>query len=523
VGRNNYYRFKARHLSGKRESLVETAEILRAREDLNAFTQYVSGFGIGCKFHETWAQKWATGQSNDLLNKIAGPPVSVLAPRSSAKSTRVGYAIAWAIGHNPGIPILYLSYKEGIALSRSRLIKRIITNPRYREVFPHIRPNKNKWNDREWEIDKPFAGVSDLEYDHTLYATGIDGGIVSKRSWLIVVDDPIKNKASISNPDVRQKIRENWRSAALPTLLAQGRIWSIGTRFHRDDIHVTDLNATRHFEVLEQSAIQVDDAGNESSYWEEMAPFHSRELLFSDGTVQVIEGLYEKRENDSVTFAFQYENKVVSEYDVAIAEDWIKWTEDIPDPELIEEYAFGVDLAARERESTDFTAICLLGRSGDNIYVLDGQRGRWAGNLDKIEAILEMAWDWRLVYGTRDPENDTILYRERADIWCNIFAEEINYQVSLAADWNSVVQDKYQIYTLMMKPVKAKGDKSVRLKGTTGLFQTNRLFWNKWKKKALTPFVQELLDFGAASHDDCADAFAYGANGIRTGAPLSSA
>jgi phage terminase large subunit-like protein len=521
--RNNFYRFKARHYATRAQDIAPSPEAIRARTDLNFFTEYISGLPVGNQYHENWAKVWATGNSNDLLNNIAGPNVNVLAPRSSAKSTRLGYAVAWAIGHNPGLPILYISYAKPIAVSRSRLIKRILTHPRYCEVFPHIKPNKDKWSDTEWEIDKKEAGISNLEYDYTLLAVGISGAIVSKRAGLIVVDDPIKNRSSILNPEVREKIRNNWRTAVLPTLLPGSRIWGIGTRFHKDDIHVTDLCPEKGVEILEQGAIIIDDHGVERSYWESFAPYHDRFIEHQDGSQEVIRGLFEKREEDPVTFAFQMQNTIVSEYDVAIEESWIQWTEDIPNVDEFDQFAFGLDLAAREREQFDFTACVLLGKKGNKLYVLDGGRGRWPGNLDKINMILTMAYDWQLVRGIRDPETNDLIFKEQETVYVPIHAEDVNYQASLQSDWNTVVRDQYQIYNLRCIGAKAKGDKATRLKATTGTFQRKEIFFNTWRKKSLMPLVVELINFGSSTHDDYADAFAYGVNGIQKRSPLTSA
>lgn len=514
MGRNNLHRFKARHYADRSSTQVISPEALRARDDIDFFTEWISGLPVANPYHELWSKLWVTGNSNSLLNKIAGPNINILAPRGSAKSSRVAFAVAWAIGHNPGIPILYISYKQAIALSRSRLIKRIIEHPKYREVFPHIRPNKQKWNDTEWEIDKNFAGISNLEYDYTLYAVGIEGGIVSKRSWLIVVDDPIKNRTSILNPEVREKIRNNWRTAALPTLLGEGRIWSIGTRFHKDDIHVTDLIPEKGINQVEQPAIVTDDEGNESSYWEEFHPYLTRVIDYPDGTSEEVKGLAEKREEDPTTFAFQMQNTIVSEYDVTISEDWIQWSDALPPLEEFDEFAFGMDLAAREKEKFDFTAMTLVGKHGENLWVLDGARGRWPGNLDKINKLLSMCVDWQLVSGARDPITEKMVYREREDRYVIVHAEDQNYQASLQSDWIATVRDEHKIYNLRCVAAKAKGDKAQRIKATTGMFQKKRIFFNSFRKKSLSVLVEELTNFGSTSHDDFADSFAYGISGI---------
>lgn len=518
------HQFKARHYAEKSEGLFVSEEAIKARDDFDAFIEYVGGHKVDHCHMTEWTRLWATGRNNNLLNKIAGPNISILAPRGSAKSTRIAYLVAWVIGHNPAIPIIYISYKADIALSRSRIIKRIIENPRYQEVFPHIRPNKKKWNDTEWEIDKQFAGVSNLEQDYTIYAVGIDGGIVSKRSWLIVVDDPIKSRESIENPEVREKISNNWRDAAKPTLVPGGRMLSIGTRFNASDIHATDFNESNGWQVVEQQAIMTDEDGTERSYWESRFPYRSKTINdFGDE----VEGLYEMREKDPTSFSFQYQNVVVHTSDISINPDWIVYTPTIPkDPYRL---GIGLDLSGKSQERRDFTAIVLgsLSRtknpSGsrvrfkDRLTILEAIRGRWPGNLDKIDKILELCVEWGIIEETGDEKNP---YRPNENMGLTVYAEAVQYQVSFQYDWKRIIETKYQLWNLKCKAVTVKGDKDLRLKSVTGVFQDGLIEFNQYRD--MSRLVTELTQHGATDHDDLSDAFVHLVRGMIKYQPLST-
>jgi hypothetical protein len=515
------HNFKARHYAETAVGLFVSQEAIEAREDLDKFIEFVGGHKIDHCHMVTWSEKWATGRSNNLLNKIAGPNTSILAPRGSAKSTRVAYFVAWVIGHNPAIPIIYLSYKSDIAASRSRVVKRIIESPKYQEVFPHIKPNKTRWGVSEWEIDKQFAGVSSLEQDYTFYAVGIDGGIVSKRSWLIVVDDAIKNRQSIENPDVREKISNNWRDAALPTLVPGGRLISIGTRFRPDDIHVSDFNEQNGWECYEQEAIITGPDGQEHSYWEERFPYRTQ-IVNEHG--DEIKGLSELREQDPISFSFQYQNKIVHQSNISINPEWIVYTDVLPrEPHKL---GLGLDLSAGARERNDFTAMVLGAtekvqdlrkKAKDRLTILDAARGHWPGNLDKIDKILELCVEWEILFETGEEDAP---YRPNEDMGLTVFAEAVQYQVSFQHDWKRIIEQKYKLWNLHCKPVKVKGDKDMRLKSITGVFQDGLILFNEYRD--MSALVRELVNHGACENDDLEDAFVHLVRGMVKYQPLTA-
>ena len=59
----------------------------------------------------------------------------------------------------------------------------------------------------------------------------------------------------------------NFSEVLEPTLIPGGRIISIGTRFRVDDIHTTEFTTENGWQVVQQSAIELDSKGYERSYW----------------------------------------------------------------------------------------------------------------------------------------------------------------------------------------------------------------------------------------------------------------
>jgi predicted phage terminase large subunit-like protein len=465
---------RAREMS--REATIQTAspDAIRARNNLGFFGQYVAD-KAPARHHQEWIDALVTGKNSQCLSLIAGEDIDILAPRGSAKSTWIALFVAWAIGHNPSIQIIYISYSESVALSRSRIIKRIIESDKYREIFPHILPGK-RWSDTDWEIRKDFAGVTSLDSDYTFYATGITGSITSRRSHLIVGDDVIKNSESIKNPDVREKIETNWDEALEPTLVPGGRKLDIGTIFSANDIHSTKFTLAKKWKRLVQSAIVENPiTGEEESYWKER---------FS------IEELREIREKNPIVFSFQYQNKITRISETSIDPSWIHYG-DIP--ERFDSLCIGGDLASSLKEKADYTVFVLGGRIGNKFYILDIRRGRWSGNIEKLDQIIELWEEWE-------------------ELPMTLSAESVAYQSSLKGDFVHYLINEKQIFNLTYQQPTTKGDKLQRLRGVSGLFQNNLVIFNQYRD--LSRLVDELINFGSMDKDDCVDAVVYCLQGL---------
>lgn len=495
------YAYQARSIINKGQELAVSEEAALARMDLGRFGEFVADKSPA-DHHQQWIDSLITFQNNECLNMVAGDNLEILAPRGSAKSTWIALFVAFAIGHNPGIPIIYASYSENVALSRSRIIKRIIESHKYREVFPSVKPGR-RWADTDWEIDKEFAGVTDLDFDYSFYATGILGSITSRRSGLIIYDDLIKSSESIANPDIRERMVTNIGEVLQPTLIPGGRQIDIGTRFRADDVHAIEFTEERGWEVIVQSAIVEDDDGLRESYWPERFTLESLEELERD---------------KPVIFSFQYQNVITRISEISINPDWIKKS-DIP-PEF-ETYIIGADLSASEKEKSDYTVFILLGKNpGDpHIYALDVVRGRWSGNVSKINELLKMLAEWSLIeYGEDDEHGRLTYYSGFQTVY--LCAEGVAYQSSLEGDWKHRVVQELQISNIVYRKAKTTGDKLSRLKGVSGLFENGVVVFNQSAHFGRT--IKELTNFGSLDHDDCVDAMVYGLRAIAARRPLDS-
>lgn len=450
--------------------------------------------------HQVWIDALVTGEDSSMLKKVAGPNTAILAPRGSGKSTWYGMFVAWVLGHNPDCQIIYCSYSESVALSRSRLIQRIISSDRYRQTFPEILPGK-RWSASDWEIDKRFTGITDLESDYSLLAVGAGGSITSKRSKLIIIDDPVRSSESIENPDIREKLVTNWEEVLRPTLIPGGRVIVVGTRFRADDLFATTFTRSKDWELIEQSAIIENPLTElEESYWPERYP---------------LEDLIKMRDDSPISFSFQFQNVIVRTKETSIDPKWIIRGEVETDVTKFDSLVIGADLSSGLRETNDWTVFTLGGRIGQKFYILDVVRGRWSGNAEKITKVLEMCFDWGIL------EQDTQGKYKSTETICYYCVENTAYQSSMAGDWRHHVHNEYRIYNIIYRPAQTKGDKMNRLKGITGLFESGCIVFNQFRPMSKT--ITELTHFGSAHHDDTVDSLVYCISGLAARSRLDAA
>ena len=412
---------------------------------------------------------------------------------NSAKSTVLGMFTAWAIGihSTAGMPlkILYLSYTVDVARPKSATIKRTIESKRYMEVFPTVRIQKGVSSNEYWSIDYKFARIDEIGDEvFSVCCAGLKGSVTSKRSMLIIIDDAIKSAQDIKNAEIRKEMQDNWNSVISPTMFEGARAVCLGTRFRHDDIFATTFVPDKGWKQIVQQAIISDDNGEETSYWPE---FWS------------VEYLRNKRKISPVSFSFQYMNQIVRQSEISMAPELLIKGEIATEFDCL---GMGVDLSSGLSDKNDYTVFMLGGRLGDRIHMIDYQRFRAMGNLEKLERMMEMLADWNII--VKEGEEFFPTYSS-----CDVWSEAVQYQASLEADFKRICLNEKSLHNLKWHPVSGfKSDKLARFRGIMGLYEQRKIIYNKYR--SFTTVFEEMTNFGASSHDDCVDATVHLVNGL---------
>ena len=369
---HSVYRRTARAAAQQRVVKATTGiDVERAQTDFAYFCEAV-GDKPPASHHMEWHKYLHTGDDSECLTGIAGPNIDILAPRGSAKSTVLGLFTAWSIGvhalQKKPLKILYISYTVDVARPKSAAIKRIIDESKaYKEVFPTVKIAKGINSNEYWSIDWKFAGIKSTgEEEFTVCCAGLKGAVTSKRSHLCLLDDVVKSADDIKNREVRLAMEDNWNSVIVPTMFEGGRAICLGTRFRHDDVHSTTFIPPNNWVQVVQSAISIDEHGDENSYWPDMWS---------------LEYLQERRRQAPISFSFQYQNQIVQTSELSLTPDLIVKGEIATQFDCI---GVGVDISAGIRERNDYTVFVMGGRVGNKIHIIDFKRIRIMGNLEKL-------------------------------------------------------------------------------------------------------------------------------------------
>jgi hypothetical protein len=269
-----------------------------------------------------------------------------------------------------------------------------------------------------------------------------------------------------------------------------GRAICLGTRFRHDDIHATTFCPQNNWMQIVLSAIlNNEETGEEESYWPAMWS---------------LEYLKEKKRQAPIAFSFQYMNQIVRQNELSLAPELLVKAEIATEFDCL---GVGVDLSAGTKEKNDYTVMVLGGRIGDKIHIIDYRRLRVMGNLEKLDAMKELLYDW------------SVIGKQENGVWfptystCDIWSEAVQYQASLEADFKRICLNQENLYNLIWHPVKGfRADKLARFRGIMGMFEDRKIIFNRYRN--FTNMFEELTNFGVSSHDDCVDALVWLVNGL---------
>lgn len=421
-------------------------------------------------FHKEWAD---FVQSN--------PRSLLLAPRGHGKSTLMTVAFAlWKLARNPNASILIVSNTADMAMGFIVEMQQHCTDteaPLLR-LFPWLGKG-NKWTDKQFSV----RGRTMKGKERSVVGMGVGGSIISKHYDYLLVDD-IVDEENVATEYLRNKLHTWFFKSLMPTLRPAGEIHIAGTRYHHADFYSRLMGKEKEpgpyfHKYMRSKAIQ----DNGKALWPDYFPLSKKDALkllkkypeqYENGAPP--ESLEEKK-NDagSLIFGAQYQN------DTSAMEGHIFKAEFLKGHVVPEDIVEGVqtyDLAITTKESSDYTAHILLGRSMDNrLHVMQAYRDKISFNDTK----------------------DLIISRYRTspvDV-SRIGIEAIAYQQAMS---DTLIEETYLPITAI-KPTK---DKHTRALPLSALFENGKL--RLTRGEGVDTLREELLQFPYGDHDDLIDA-----------------
>lgn len=182
---------------------------------------------------------------NDALVQLMRPDsphdaLAVFLPPQEGKSQTVSRRFPeWLLDHDPTLRIAIASYGEGLAVRWGRDIKQDVRqNPcRYQKRTDtdectgdcgglHIAIRQDSAAAGRWQT--PAGGG--------VYCVGIGGPLTGQPVDVLIIDDPVKDRAAAESEKIRESTWDWWESVALTRLAPGARVVLIQTRWHQDDL-----------------------------------------------------------------------------------------------------------------------------------------------------------------------------------------------------------------------------------------------------------------------------------------------
>ncbi len=430
------------------------------RSDFYAFAHKAALALNGGKFHENWHLE---ALAHELMRCLSGETkrLIVTMPPRSLKSSMVSVALpAFALGRDPTKRIIGVSYAADLAAKLARDFRRLLDEPWYRRIFPHLRLDK----DAEMEVETQEGGFR--------YATSIGGVVTGRGADLLIIDDPIKPEEALSRP-ARDRVARYFAGTLLSRLddKVSGGIIAVMQRLHDEDLAGVLLRQPgwRH---LKLPAIAPADETIDLGYGRVHHRRAGEALHPAREPLEVLEAL--RNAMGSAVFEAQYQQSPIPEAGNLIKREWLRFFQTAPSREgarVMQAW----DTAMKAGENHDFS-VCTTWMSRDNQdYLIDLVRVQ-----EEYPALI------RRVVERHD--------RYRPD---GILIEDHGSGTALGQD----LRAHHGIAPIMIRP---KGDKAMRLSIVSPRFEAGQVHFLQdapW----LAELLQELLRFPQTRHDDQVD------------------
>lgn len=390
---------------------------------------------------------------------------------------------AWRLIEDPALNVIIASYNQRLADKFSRKVKRIVQGANAAPVdarsenHPVSRPALAR-------RDPPLLGkegsrsllntASEWETagGGVVRSVGVGAGIAGFGAGLIVIDDPVRNRADAESGVYRERVWEWFNDDIYTRMEPDAAIVLIQTRWHEDDLAGRLLkemeNGGERWDVVCLPALAEDDAD----------PLNRKAgHALCPRRFPVKSLLRYKRKLGSYSFGALYQQRPAPAKGGLFKRAWFTKILEAPPPGL--RWKRGYDMAVSTSASADHTASfrCAKDAAG-NLYIADGFRAR-----------IEYPEQRRYIIERMLSEADT------------------EHGIEAALHGRAVVQDLRRERGVGHRPlryVRVDKDKLTRALAWLNLAEEGRVFLVRgpW----IDDFIDEIARFPAGRHDDQIDA-----------------
>lgn len=386
-------------------------------------------------------------------------------PPRSLKSICSSVAFpAWALGHDPTLRFLCVSYSEGLANDLARQFRMVVQSDWYKQAFPKMRLKKETRS--ECITIKGGGRV----------ALSVGGSVTGRGADFIIIDDPIKAEDGASESARKNVI--DWYDTTLSTRLndkERGVIILVMQRLHQEDLagYLIERSTWRH---LNLPAIAIEDQSVRIGL-DEVHHRKQGELLHPEReSADTLDRI--KAEIGSMQFSAQYQQSPVPPDGNLVRRDWLQTYDAAPTRGPGVRIVQSWDIASTTEDRSNYSVCTTWAVKQKSYYLVDVWRGR-----------LEF------------PDLKRKVIRQATNHHANtVLIEKTGPGLHLIQDLNRDSTPGFP------KPIgiTPQGDKRMRMEGQTPQIEAGHMLIPKvasW----LAVFLNELLAFPYGKYDDQVD------------------
>lgn len=254
-------------------------------------------------------------------------------PRHSKTETLLHY-VPWRLHRDPKSEIAYCTYESNLAHTKSRRMRELAeqTGVQFKKAAKTV---------KEWETTQGGK----------LIATGVGGPITGKGAKLLIIDDPLKNREEAESPVIRQKIWDWFTSTALTRVEPGGSVIVCHTRWHDDDLIGRIRQEFPEWIGIQMPAVEEYEDGRRKALWPSrwsLAELDKKRRLVGEYDWAA---LYQGQPRPKGGRMF----KTPTRYDLPM----------IVQSDKPYKIIIGVDPAATEKTSADYSVACVMAFTGE--------------------------------------------------------------------------------------------------------------------------------------------------------------
>lgn len=381
-------------------------------------------------------------------------------PPQEGKSTRVGRDFPiWALTRNPELRIITGSYAQSLANRNGRAVRNAIAaHPNLGVTIAHDNGAAS-----EWTLTGHQGGM---------LSVGRGAGVTGRPADLLIIDDPLKDRAEADSATIRDTCWDWWTDALSARLAPGAPVVLILTRWHEDDLagRLQSMDTDAGWRVVNIPA-QCEDPASD--------PLRRSvgEFMVSARGRTTAQWQARKTTAGPRTWAALYQgHPSPPEGGILRRDAWRYWRElpQLDQCNVVQSW----DLAFKGGVTSDFVVGQVWAQHGADLYLIDQTRGRLTFS-ETLAAIRELTVKW--------PQSGAKYVEDKAN--------------------GPAVLDALRHEIPGLTPVTPEGGKEARANAVTWLVDAG----NVWLPDPTShPWVASLVEEAAAfpngAHDDQVDA-----------------